>query len=166
MMARIDGAADKLGALGYTLPLPEPKKYDPVVISGNLAFVSGHGPRAADGTIACTGQLGIDVTLDEGYAAARLVAVNCLASLKHAIGSLDDVARIVKVLGFVASGPSFTRQPEVMHGFSDLLIEVFGPRGRHARSAIGTNVLPGNQSVEVEMIVELKTQRIESEAKR
>ncbi len=125
------------------------------VRSGNFVFLAGHGPRQADGTWV-QGKLGRDMSIDEGYAAARLTAVNLLSSLKAQIGDLNKVKQIVKVHGMVNSDESFTDQPLVMNGCSDLLVEVFGDRGRHARAAVGMASLPFGIPVEIEMIVEVE----------
>ena len=123
--------------------------------AGNMVYLSGAGPTDGQ-TPLFTGVLGADVTIEEGYQAARLTAVNLLHNLKAAIGDLDNVVQIVKLLCFVRCTAEFASQPAVMNGASDLLIEVFGEKGRHARSAIGTNALPMNIPVEIEMIVEVK----------
>ena len=154
-MTVADAASERLHALGFELPPPQPKPYLGAVVVGDVAYVSGHGPKDASGRLVQTGKLGDGVSIEQGYEAARWATAQCLASLKHAIGSLDRVERFVKILGFVASAPTFDQQPAVMHGCTDLLVEVFGDRGRHARSAIGTNVLPNDQSVEIEMIVKV-----------
>jgi enamine deaminase RidA (YjgF/YER057c/UK114 family) len=103
-----------------------------------------------------TGKVGQDISLEEGYAAARLVGINQLAVLKAELGSLDRVKRIVKVLGMVNCGPDFTEHPKVINGFSDLMVEVFGEKGKHARSAVGMPSLPSNIAVEIELIVEIE----------
>jgi enamine deaminase RidA (YjgF/YER057c/UK114 family) len=145
----------RLKELGIKLPtLKIIGKIAAVEVSGNLAFCSGHGSEDADGVLRLRGKVGAELTLDQGYQAARNCAVNLLASLRQAIGNLDRVQRVVKVTGFVNSAPEFYEQPAVMHGFTDLMIDLFG--SKHARTAVGTNVLPNNQAVEVEMIVELK----------
>jgi enamine deaminase RidA (YjgF/YER057c/UK114 family) len=141
-----------------SIELPQPPKpmavYVPWIQTGNLIFLSGAGPMR-DGRPVYQGKVGTDLTLEQGQAAARLAALNLLANLKQAIGDLDRVVRIVKVLGFVRSDPEFAQQPEVMNGASELLETVFGDKGRHARSAIGTSALPRNIPVEVEMVVEI-----------
>lgn len=150
-----DSIERRLSELGFELPkLRVSGKISGVEIVGNLAFCSGHGCEGTDGILRHKGRIGAELSLEQGYEAARLCAINCLASLKKVIGSLDKIDRIVKVLGFINSDPDFHRQPEVMHGFTDLLVELFG--SKHARSAIGTNNLPNNQAVEVEMVVKLK----------
>ena len=150
------GVEEKLKQLGLELPsAAKPMaNYVPAVRTGNLVFLSGHGPLEKDRLI--TGKLGSDLTVEEGYQAARLVAVGLLGSLKDLIGDLEKVRRIVKLLGLVNSESTFLEQPQVINGASDLLVEVFGERGRHARSAVGTNALPVNIAVEIEMIVEVE----------
>ena len=147
----------KLKELGITLPDP-PKpvaNYVNGVQAGNLIFLAGKGPKRTDGR-EIRGKLGKDLSVEQGYEAARLTAINQLAVLKAMLGDLTKVKRIVKVLGMVNSDPSFTDQPAVMNGFSDLMVEVFGERGKHARAAVGMAVLPRDQAVEVEMIVEVE----------
>lgn len=150
-------AEEKLRELGIQLPdAPAPvANYVRAVTTGNLVFLSGHGP---DRSIH-TGKVGRDLTIDEGYAAARSVAINLLASLKAEIGDLDRVTRIVKVLGMVNCTEEFVSIPQVINGCSDLLVEVFGEAGRHARSAVGMQSLPGMGvgaiAVEIEMVVEI-----------
>ena len=150
------GVEERLKELGVELPSAATPvaNYIPAVRSGNLAFLSGHGPLEKNRLI--TGKLGSDLTVEEGYQAARLVAVGLLGSLKALIGDLERVRRIVKLLGMVNCEPTFMEQPRVINGASDLLVEVFGERGRHARSAVGMNALPLNISVEIEMIVEVE----------
>mgnify|MGYP001445706578 FL=1 len=148
---------NKLKELGIELPDP-PKpvaNYVNGVRSGNLIFLAGKGPKKPDGT-EITGKLGADVNLETGYEAARLAAINQLAVLKQMLGNLNRVTRVVKVLSMVNSHPTFIDQPKVINGFSDLIVEVFGERGIHARSAVGMTSLPREQAVEVEMIVEIK----------
>ena len=129
--------------------------YVPAVRTGNLVFLSGHGPVQSDGSL-ITGKVGADLNLEEGQAAARQVALVLMASLKAEIGNLDKVRRVVKLLGMVNCTPDFVDQPKVINGASDLLVEVFGDKGKHARSAVGMNALPLNISVEIEMIVEVE----------
>jgi len=147
----------RLAELGITLPPPATPvaNYVNGVRTGNLVFLAGKGPRRADGT-EIRGKLGADVSLEEGYEAARLTAINQLAVLKDMLGNLDRVVRIVKVLGMVNSHPDFVEQPAVINGFSDLMVEVFGERGRHARAAVGMASLPRGQAVEIEMVVEVR----------
>lgn len=148
---------EKIAALGLTLPeVPVPlANYVSAVRTGNLLFVSGHGPRAADGSNAFVGKVGGDLNQEEGYQAARLVCLNCLATIRAQVGNLDSVSQVVKLLGFVNSAPGFEDQPKVINGASDLLVEVFGERGKHARSAVGMAELPGGIAVEIEMVVEV-----------
>ena len=118
-------------------------------------FLSGKGPTKAEGG-ASTGKVGNDVTLEQGYQDARSVGITLLAVMANELGSLDRVTRIVKVLGMVNSAPDFTDHPKVINGCSDLFVEVFGDKGRHARSAVGMAALPGNITVEIEVIVEVE----------
>jgi len=150
------GVEARLDEMGLELPPPAAPvgNYVPAVRSGNLVFLSGHGPVGKERLV--TGKLGKDLTVEEGYEAARLVAVGLLGSLKGLIGDLDKVRRIVKVLGMVNGDPSFMEQPRVIDGASDLLVQVFGEQGKHARSAVGMNALPFNIAVEIEMIVEVE----------
>jgi enamine deaminase RidA (YjgF/YER057c/UK114 family) len=152
-------AEAKLKEMGLEIPgvLQPVANYLPLVRIGNLIFLSGHGPVRKDGT-RITGKLGADLSLQEGYDAARQVALVLLASLKGEIGDLDRVKRIVKLLGMVNCTPEFVDQPKVINGASDLLVALFADRGRHARSAVGMNALPGNIAVEIEMIVEVEDQ--------
>jgi len=147
---------EKLAQMGLTLPPPGPPagNYIGAVRVGNLLFVSGHGPRRADGKY-ITGKVGRDVTTEQAYEAARLVMLNCLTSAKRELGDLDRIKRIVKLLGMVNCTEDFTEHPRVINGASDLLVELYGEHGRHARSAVGMQQLPMNIPVEVEMIVEV-----------
>lgn len=147
----------KLEELGITLPdVPPPvANYVNSVPTGNLIFLAGKGPNKPDGEYV-TGKLGQDLTEEEGYEAARLTGIVQLAALKAEIGDLNRVKRIVKVLGMVNAAPDFTNHPEVINGFSDLMVEVFGDRGKHARAAVGMGSLPRNIAVEIEMIVEVE----------
>jgi len=147
---------DKLKEMGHELPSPPSPlaNYIPGYRTGNLVFLSGVGPRSTDGSMS-TGKLGREFTVEQGYAAARTCALNLLANLKAVIGDLDGVVHIVKVLGMVNCEPEFGQQPQVINGCSDLLVEAFGERGRHARSAVGMNDLPNGIPVEIEMIVEV-----------
>jgi len=146
----------RLKELNITLPTPpEPvANYVNGVRTGNLIFLAGKGPRYADGT-EITGKLGQDVSIEQGYEGARLTAINQLAVLKAMLGDLSKVKRIVKVLGMVNSDPDFIEQPKVINGFSDLMVEVFGERGKHARAAVGMASLPRGQAVEIELVVEV-----------
>ena len=148
---------DKLKEMGYDLPSPPAPmaNYVPGFRTGNLVFLSGVGPRSVNGSVA-SGKLGQEVTVEQGYAAARTCALNLLANLKSIIGDLDGVAHIVKVLGMVNCSPDFGQQPQVINGCSDLLVDAFGERGRHARSAVGMSALPNGIPVEIEMIVEVE----------
>lgn len=147
---------ERLAELGLTLPKPgrPVANYVGAVRTGNLVFVSGHGPRRPEGGNV-TGKLGRDLTTEEGYAAARLAMLAALASLQAEIGSLDAVRRVVKLLGMVNCTETFEEHPQVINGASDLLVEIFGEAGRHARSAVGMQMLPFNIAVEVELIVEV-----------
>jgi enamine deaminase RidA (YjgF/YER057c/UK114 family) len=149
-------ADTRLKELGLELPSAAAPvgNYVPAVRSGNLVFLSGHGPVGKDRVV--TGKLGVDLTVEEGYEAAKIVAIGLLGSLKDLIGDLDKVRRIVKLLGMVNCDPAFMEQPGVIDGASDLLVEVFGEKGKHARSAVGMNALPFNIAVEIEMIVEVE----------
>jgi enamine deaminase RidA (YjgF/YER057c/UK114 family) len=150
-------AESRLEELGIQLP-PPPKQlgvYKLMVQTGNLGYLSGHGPFLDDGSL-MTGRLGDDVSLEEGKVVARQVGLNLLATLRNELGSLDRVGRLVKSLALVNCTDDFFDQPAVVNGFSDLFSEVFGEEaGVGARSAMGTNSLPGNIPVEIEIIVEL-----------
>lgn len=147
---------ERLAALGFTLQSPPPPPFNFVraVRTGNLVFLAGHGPDRPGGP-RWRGKLGSDLTVQEGYAAAQAVALALLAALREEIGELSRVQRIVKLLGMVNSDPQFTDQPQVINGASDLLVEVFGEAGRHARSAVGVAALAIGIPVEIEMIVEV-----------
>ena len=148
----------RLAALHLELPkAPKPVAvYRPVVVSGPHAYVSGHGPLCTDGSL-IKGVVGRDLDLAAGKAAARQVGLAILATLKEQLGSLDRVARVVKVLGMVSSAPDFYEHPQVINGCSELFAEVFGPEdGIGARSAVGMGPLPGNIAVEIEAIFELR----------
>ena len=147
----------RLVELGFPLPaVAKPvASYVPSVVSGNLVFTSGQLPFV-DGALPATGKVGAAVEAEQARDLARLCALNALAAVKLAIGDLDRVTRVVKVVGFVASVPEFTGQPLVMNGASEFLAEVFGDVGVHARSAVGVSVLPLDSAVEVELIVEFK----------
>lgn len=143
--------------LGLRLPPPRPPvgNFRAAVIEAGLVYLSGQGPVGPEG-IAYKGKVGAELSIEDGYAAARLTTLNLLAALEGAIGSLDRVRRIVKVLGMVNADPQFTAHPAVINGCSDLLIAVFGAEaGAHARSAVGMSSLPGQIAVEIEMIVAL-----------
>ena len=144
---------ERLVALGLELPAARAPAfaYVPVAVEGGLAWVSGQLPWRADGTLP-KGKLGGGVSVEDGKAAARLCVLNGLSVLRHAIGSLDRVRRIVKVVGFVASADGFVEQPAVVDGASGLLGEIFGDAGRHARSAVGVAELPRGVPVEIEFV--------------
>ena len=153
----LDGGVEgRLQQLGIVLQEPQAPvaNYVNAVTSGNLVYLAGHGPRLQDGNWV-TGKLGQNMTIEKGYEAARLAGIGMLASLKAEIGDLDRVVRIVKVLGMVNSAEDFIEQPKVMNGFSNLMVEVFGEKGKHARSAVGMASLPFGIPVEIEMIVEI-----------
>jgi enamine deaminase RidA (YjgF/YER057c/UK114 family) len=146
----------ELEKLGFVLAAPKPlATYVPAVKVGNLVWTAGQGPNV-DGKAMYTGKVGREVTEEEGYKAAQLCIVNCLACVKSVVGDLDKIERVVKLLGFVASVEGFTRQPWVINGASELLLKLFGEKGQHARSAIGTNQLPLDIPVEIEMIVQVR----------
>jgi enamine deaminase RidA (YjgF/YER057c/UK114 family) len=147
---------DKLSQMGLTLPEPGPPagNYVGAVRVGNLLFVSGHGPRSQGHYI--TGKVGSDLTTAQAYEAAKVVMLNCLASVKRELGELDRVKRVVKLLGMVNCTEDFTEHPTVINGGSDLLVALYGDQGRHARSAVGMQQLPMNIPVEIEMIVEVQ----------
>lgn len=147
----------KLKDLGIELFAP-PKpmaNYVRAVRTGNLVYLAGHGPTKADGSN-ITGKLGKDMTIEQGYEAARQTGIALLSSLKGEIGDLNKVKRIVKVFGMVNCTPEFTDQPKVINGFSDLMVNIFGEKGKHARSAVGMISLPTGIAVEIEMIVEIE----------
>jgi len=150
-------AEAKLVTMGIVLPeASQPvANYVNAVRSGNLLFLSGKGPSLPDGNY-ITGKVGQDLSIEEGKEAAKLVGIAQLAVLKSELGDLNKVKRIVKVLGMVNCGSEFTQQPQVINGFSDLMVEVFGEKGKHARSAIGMNALPMDIAVEIELIVEIE----------
>ncbi len=129
--------------------------YVKVVRTGNLLFFAGHGPTKADNSN-ITGKVGKDLTLEQGYDAAKQTGIALLSTLKAEVGDLNKVKRIVKVLGMVNCTENFTDQPKVINGFSDLIVAVFGDKGKHARSAVGMYMLPQNIAVEIEMIVEIE----------
>lgn len=160
-MARIE---TKLAAMGLILPPPllppagVALPFEFVRVRGRRAFVSGHGPLGPDGRLARPlGKVGRELTLEQGYAAARLTALAILGSLQRALGDLDRIAAWERIFGMVNSAPGFDRQPEVINGFSDLILELFGPEaGAHARSAVGMAELPFGIPVEIEGEVEIR----------
>ena len=146
---------EKLKSLGITLPTP-PKpagSYIPVVISGNLAFVSGQIPMQ-DGKVTYTGKVPTERTIEDAQSAAKICAVNILAQLKANLGSLDKISKIVRVSGFVNSSGDFTEHPKIINAASDLFFEIFGEKGKHSRIAVGVSSLPLNSTVEIDMIAE------------
>jgi enamine deaminase RidA (YjgF/YER057c/UK114 family) len=150
-------AEARLKELGIVLPkLPTPvANYVPYRLAGNLLFLSGQGPRDANGNN-LTGKLGAEIGIEEGYKRARLIGLGLLAATRDALGSLDRVDFIVKLLGMVNAVPNFNDSPKVINGCSDLFVEVFGEAGRHARSAVGNVMLPNQISVEIEAIFAVK----------
>lgn len=154
----------KLQSLGLVLPQPLQSPaavrlpFAQVRVRGNRAYIAGHGPLASDGSLAPPlGKVGAEVSLEQGYQAARLTALAILASLKRALGDLDAVTAWLRVFGMVNSAPGFTRQPAVINGFSDLILELYGTEaGQHARSAVGMAELPFGLPVEIEAEVELR----------
>ena len=151
------GAEQALRERGIALSEPPPAagNYIRGVEVGNLLFMSGHGPRRADGTYV-SGKVGADLSVEQGYEAARMSGLAMLASIRAQLGSLDRVRRVVKVLGMVHAAPDFAEHPKVVNGFSDLMVEVFGEDGRGARAAVGMASLTKQMAVEVEMVLELK----------
>ena len=147
----------KLNEMGIELPsaVTPVANYVPAVRTGNLVFLSGHGPFKEDGSL-ITGKVGADLSTEQGYEAARRIAIGLLGSLKAEIGDLDKIKRLVKLLGLVNCTSEFADQPKVINGASDFFVEVLGDKGKHARSAVGSNALPLNIAVEIEMIVEVE----------
>ena len=147
----------KLVKMGFVLPeIPKPvAAYIPAKHSGNLVFTAGQLPMV-NGELISKGLLGQEVEIEEANKAARICTLNALAAIKGVIGDLDRIKQIVRVVGYVASVPTFTQQPAVVNGASELLLEIFGEAGKHARSAVGMAVLPLNASVEIELIVEVE----------
>ncbi len=148
-------ANQRISELGIVLPqVATPAgAYVPAVVSGNLVFTAGQIPLV-DGKLAATGKVGKDLTAEQAKEIARICALNAVAAVKSVIGDLDRVKKVVKVVGFVSSDPSFSQQPAVVNGASELLEQIFGEKGIHARSAVGVAVLPLDAPVEVELIVE------------
>jgi enamine deaminase RidA (YjgF/YER057c/UK114 family) len=147
----------RLKELGITLITPSKPiaNYVKAVRLGNMLYLSGHGPDKPEGGL-ITGKVGVDITPEQAKEAARITGISLLSTIKAEVGDLNKVKRIVKVLGMVNALPTFDQQPKVINGFSDLMVEVFGENGKHARSAVGVASLPSNIPVEIEMIVELK----------
>ena len=150
----VDKQIEELG-IQLQKPVKPVANYVTTVQTGNLVFTSGHGPIGDDGKL-ILGQLGTDMDIEGGYQAARAVGIGLLSTLKATLGNLDRIKKIVKLVGFVNSSADFKDQPAVVNGASDLFGEVFGDKGRHARSAVGMVQLPGGIAVEVEMIVEVE----------
>jgi hypothetical protein len=156
---------NRLSALGLSLPPPPRPPQDVVLpfrfvrVIGARVLISGHGPQAPDGTFALPlGKVGAEVSLEQGYFAARLTALSILGSLHRTLGDLDRIGAWVRVFGMVNSAPGFNKQPSVINGFSDLILELFGPEvGAHSRSAVGMAELPFNMPVEIEGELELKS---------
>jgi enamine deaminase RidA (YjgF/YER057c/UK114 family) len=149
---------ERLRKLGIELP-PSPTpaaNYVTAVRTGNLLFLSGHGPRRTASGPSIKGRVGKELTVEQGYKAAREVGLNLVSTMKASLGDLDKVKRVVKVLGMVNAAPDFEQHPQVMNGFSDLMVEVFGDKGRHARSAVGMGSLPMGIPVEIEVVVEVE----------
>ncbi len=146
----------KMRGLGLELPeVPKPvASYVPAVRSGNYVYTSGQVPFVK-GELMHRGKLGGDLTIEQGYECARVTALNCLAAVKSVTDDLDRVKQIVRVTGFINSAPGFTDQPKVLNGASDLLVEIFGERGKHSRLAIGTSELPLGAPLEIDMVVEI-----------
>jgi enamine deaminase RidA (YjgF/YER057c/UK114 family) len=151
-------AEARLKEKNITLPTPSTPmaNYVGAVRAGNLLFLSGHGPLRSDGKPSARGKLGRDLSVEQGYQVAREVGLNLLATTRASLGSLDRVKRVVKVLGMVNSAEGFGEQPKVINGFSDLMVEVFGDAGKHARSAVGMAELPMGIPVEIEMVLEVE----------
>jgi enamine deaminase RidA (YjgF/YER057c/UK114 family) len=147
----------KLSGLGITLPTPASPiaNYVPFVRSGNILVVSGQVCFGNDGKLVVKGQLGAGVSVEDGQKAARACAINLLAQLKTALGDLDKVVRVMRLGGFINASPGFTEGPKVMNGASDLMVEVFGDKGRHARTTVGVSALPADAAVEVEGLFEV-----------
>jgi enamine deaminase RidA (YjgF/YER057c/UK114 family) len=147
---------EKIAELGIEIPeVPKPlAAYVPAMQAGELVFSSGQLPFVK-GELKYKGKLGVDITVEQGYEAAKACVVNCLAAIKSVIGSLDDIEQVVKLTGYVNSAPGFTSQPLVINGASELLLEIFGEMGKHARAAVGVNELPLGAAVEVEIMVKI-----------
>jgi enamine deaminase RidA (YjgF/YER057c/UK114 family) len=150
-------AEARLKQIGITLPpVPAPvANYLPYRIAGNLLFLAGQGPRGADGAL-LTGKIGADVSVEEGYKRARIIGLQLLSATRTALGSLDRVESVLKMLVMVNAVPDFKDHPKVANGMSDLFVEVFGDAGKHARSAVGMGSLPGQISVEIEGIIAIR----------
>ena len=157
LCAQNQSPEQKLQELGIELPeiAPPVANYVNVVRSGNLLFLAGKGSQNPDGS-RITGKVGVDLTIEEGYEAAKSIAYQHLAVIKNEIGDLSKVVRIVKVLGMVNTTPEFTAHSQVINGYSDFMVEIFGEKGKHARSAVGMSSLPVNLAVEIEVIIEIE----------
>src|SRR5690606_10615041 len=157
VQSRTYDVEERLNEMGIDLILPNPPtaNYLKSKRTGNLIYLSGHGPDRPNGG-QVIGKLGSDLSLEQGQEAARFTGISLLFSLKAEIGDLNKVKSIVKALGMVNADPSFTNHSQVINGFSDLMVEVFGERGKHARSAVGMSSLPSNIAVEIELIVEIE----------
>ena len=153
-MFEVEGIMKKLGVSLPDAPKPV-AAYIPAKKTGNLVFTAGQLPTV-NGELISKGLLGQDVDIEDANKAARICTLNALAAIKGVIGDLDQIQQIVRVVGYVASVPTFTQQPAVVNGASELLLEIFGENGKHARSAVGMAVLPLNASVEIELTVEVK----------
>lgn len=157
-MTQIDSIETRLLGMGHRFRKELPAK--PFVrgkLIGNIVYLAAHGSSDENGNLLAVGRVGAEVSVEQAYLAAQRVAVNCLHSIKAVVGSLDYVEEIIKVQGFVNSAPGFYRQAEVVNGCTDLLVELYGERGLHARGSLGVMSLPGNQSVEADMIVRVRT---------
>jgi enamine deaminase RidA (YjgF/YER057c/UK114 family) len=153
-MGKVESRINELKLLLPDAPKPV-AAYIPAKQTGNLVFTAGQLPMV-NGELISKGLLGQDVEIDEANKAARICTLNALAAIKGVIGDLDRIKQIVRVVGYVASVPTFTQQPAVVNGASELLLEIFGENGKHARSAVGMAVLPLNASVEIELTVEIE----------
>ena len=153
-MSEVESRLERLGIALPSEPVPI-ANYVPGVRTGKLLFLSGLGPAARPDGTTPSGKVGRDLTTEEGYEAARLTGINILSRAKGVLGDLDKVRRVVKLLGMVNSTPDFNQQPAVVNGCSDLLVEVFGEKGRHARSAVGMVSLPNDIPVEIEVVIEV-----------
>lgn len=157
LCAQNQSPEQKLKELGIELPeiAPPVANYVNVVRTGNLLFLAGKGSQNPDGS-RITGKVGVDLTVEEGYEAAKSIAIQHIAVIKNEIGDLSKVVRIVKVLGMVNTTSEFTAHSQIINGYSDFMVEIFGNKGKHARSAVGMNSLPVNLAVEIEVIVEVQ----------
>ena len=154
MNGKVEARLRRLGSRSRRRPTR--RKLRPLLITGNLLFISGQISKAADGSVD-KGRLGAELTVDQGRAAARLCALNMLAQAKAAVGELDRIAQVVRLTGFVNAAPEFTDHPQVINGASDLMVEVFGDKGRHTRAAVGVSSLPMGCAVEVDAILLIET---------